>query len=58
LIDPDPFRNLIGAQNALVSSSFIDILDMAEKGITGGESMALDLQEKARSLLEACKRNL
>jgi len=37
---------------------FYDILDMAEKGIAGGESMALDLQEKARSLLEACKVNL
>jgi hypothetical protein len=36
---------------------FYDILDMAEKGITGGDSMALDLQEKARSLLEACKVN-
>ncbi|NVM25647.1 MAG: hypothetical protein HWN70_06980 [Desulfobacterales bacterium] len=37
---------------------FYDILDMAEKGITGGDSVALDLQGKARSLLEACKVNL
>ncbi|MEE9121521.1 MAG: hypothetical protein V3U56_09565, partial [Syntrophobacteria bacterium] len=37
---------------------FYDTLDMAEKGITEGDSMALGLQEKARSLLEACKVNL
>ena len=37
---------------------FYDTLDMAEKGITGGDSMALGLREKTRSLLEACKVNL
>jgi len=37
---------------------FYDILDMVERGITGGDSLALDFQKKARSLLEACKVQL
>ena len=36
---------------------FYDILDMAEKGMARDDSMALDLQEKARSVMEACKVN-
>ena len=37
---------------------FYDILDMVQKGITGRDPFALDLQKKARALIEGCRVKL
>jgi len=39
-------------------SLFYEILGMAQKGITEDDSLPLDLEEKARSLFEACRVTL